>query len=229
MAAVALVILALGTGAHADEPYGRTKSADAPPPPPPPFTWTGFYIGANIGGSWTYGTLTDNFTDVDFDTDHSGFIGGGQLGFNYQIRNLVLGVEWDIDWTSISETGNGVFVPGVGTLQASADMGWITTLTGRVGLTVDKWLVYMKTGAGWVRNSASITNLTTGDVASTSNTNVGWLVGGGVEYAFKANWIARAEYSFLDLSDKASGGLLGSTFTFERDVQMLKMGLSYKF
>jgi outer membrane immunogenic protein len=75
------------------------------PPPPPPFRWSGLYIGGNVGGGWATATLTDNFTGANFDTDHSGFIGGGQLGFNYQIRNLILGAEWDFDWASLDETG----------------------------------------------------------------------------------------------------------------------------
>jgi outer membrane autotransporter protein len=227
---LALAFLTPGGGAQADGPYGRAKEAYVPPPPPPPpFTWAGFYIGGNIGGAWANGTFTDNFTGVSFDTDHSGFIGGGQLGFNVQIRNLVFGVEWDFDWTSISETSNGVIIPFVGTLQASAETDWVTTLAARAGLTLDRWLVYMKVGGGWAHDSASLTNLTTGAVASSNDTRGGLLVGAGVEYAFTSHWTARAEYSFLDLSDRTVTGPLGSTFTFDRDIQMLKIGLNYKF
>jgi hypothetical protein len=100
------------------------------------------------------------------------------VGFNYQISNLVLGVEWDFDWTSIGETGNGVFVPLLGTtLQASADTDWVTTVAARIGPTSDRWLVFFKLGGGWVHNSASITNLTTGAVVSTSDpAAAGWWV-----------------------------------------------------
>ena len=240
--AAAMAVLALSGAAQADGPYKvPPKQVYAPPPPPPPpppplppaFTWTGFYIGANIGGAWANGTLTDNFTDVSFDTDHSGFIAGFQLGYNHQIRNLVIGVEWDFDWTSIGETSNSVFVPGFGTLRASADTDWITTLSARAGLTFDRWLVFVKAGGGWVQNSASITNLDTGAVVSTSRTNSGWLVGGGVEYAFYGlewtRWTAKLEYDFLQLSDRTATGFSGDTFTFERDIQMVKFGLSYRF
>ena len=199
------------------------------PPPSPPFRWSGLYIGGNIGGAWVTGTLTDNFTGASFDTDHSGFIGGGQIGFNYQIRNLVLGIEWDFDWTSLDETGRGVFVPSFGTLRASAEMDWVTTLAARIGLVNDRWLVYVKVGGGWVHNTASLTNLTTGASASASDTSGGFLVGGGVEYAFAPHWTARAEYSFLSLSDRTATGFFGNTFTFERDIEMLKIGLNYKF
>jgi outer membrane immunogenic protein len=226
---VALAVLTLGAGAQADGPYGRASEAYVAPPPPPPFTWAGFYVGGNIGGAWATSTLTDDFTDTILDIDHSGFIGGGQLGFNYQIRNLVIGIEWNFDWTSISETGDGVTVPLVGTLQASADTDWVTTVAARVGLTMDRWLVFMKFGGGWVRSSAGITNLTTGAVARTSDTHGGWLVGGGVEYAFTSHWTAKVEFEALELSDRTVTGPFGDTFTFERDLQMLKIGLNYKF
>jgi outer membrane immunogenic protein len=231
-AAVVAACVTLGVGAaQADGPYGRAPQAYAPPLPPlpPPFSWTGVYIGANLGGAWASGTLTDVGSGVSFDTGHTGFIGGGQIGYNYQIRNLVLGVEWDFDWTSLGETGGGVTVPLVGTLQASADTDWVTTLAARIGLTADRWLVFVKVGGGWVHNSASLTNLTTGAVASTSDTRGGWLVGGGVEYAFTNNWTAKLEYDFLGLQDRTVTGPLGNTFTFDRDLQMLKVGLNYKF
>ncbi len=69
------------------------------PAPIPVFSWTGFYLGANVGGAWSNSTITDNVTGASLSTDNSGFIGGGQVGFNYQVNNWVFGVEWDIDGT----------------------------------------------------------------------------------------------------------------------------------
>lgn len=220
-----MAMLVLAGAARADGPYG-------PGPgrmifePPPIFTWSGFYIGGNIGGAWANSSLSDQATTLTYSTNHSGFIGGGQLGYNYQIRNLVLGIEWDFDWTSIGDTRSGIFFGNA--FQASADTDWITTLSGRVGLTVERWLMYMKIGGGWVHNSASITNLTTGVSASTSNTDGAWLVGAGVEYAFSNNWLAKAEYNYLGLSDR-NVTAAGNTYTWDRDVQMLKFGINYKF
>jgi opacity protein-like surface antigen len=229
VAAVGAVVLANAGAACADGSSGGVTHLYEAPPPPPPFRWSGLYIGGNIGGAWVTGTFTDNFTDASFDTNHSGFIGGGQLGFNYQIRNLVLGVEWDFDWTSLDETGRGVFVPSFGVLRASAETDWVTTLAARIGLVNDRWLVYIRVGGGWVHNTASLTNLTSGVSASASDTSGGFLVGGGVEYAFTPHWTARAEYTLLDLPDRTATGFFGNTFTFERDIEMLKVGLNYKF
>src|SRR5215472_13057970 len=80
----------------------------APPAPPPVivplYNWTGFYIGGNLGGAWTSGTLTDNFTGARFTGNHSGFIGGGQIGYNWQVAPLfVLGVEGMFDGASIGK------------------------------------------------------------------------------------------------------------------------------
>jgi outer membrane immunogenic protein len=222
-----MALLVLAGAARADGPY-----RPGPGPgvmvlePPPIFTWTGLYIGGNIGGAWGSGTFTDQATNLSFTADQNGFIGGGQLGFNYQMRNLVLGIEWDFDWASIDRTHSGLFLAGA--YQASADTDWITTLSARVGLTVERWLMFVKIGGGWVHNSASITNLNTGASLSRSNTDGGWLVGAGVEYSISPHWSAKAEYNFLGLSDRTITGF-GNTATFDRDIQMLKVGLNYRF
>jgi outer membrane immunogenic protein len=163
---------------------------------------------------------------------HSGFIGGGQLGFNYQFTNIVLGVEWDFDWTSLDAIGNGVSTR-IGFLQASANTRWVSTLAARFGVAV--WngvLLYGKAVGGWVDNSATVTNLTTGASISASNRNSGWVVGAGIEWALAAkNLSAKLEYDFLRLDDLTfrPRPFLGDTFRTNRDIQMLKVGLNYRF
>src|SRR5262245_57814815 len=67
---------------------------------PAPFSWTGFYIGGNIGGAWNQSNVTDSFFGLVFNnpSNNGVFIGGGQVGFNYQFSNIVLSVESDFDW-----------------------------------------------------------------------------------------------------------------------------------
>src|SRR5438445_541925 len=79
----------------------------APPPPayaPPPFSWTGFYLGGNIGGAWANRDVIDPFLGVNFGSGNSNgvFIGGGQLGYNWQINYFVLGIEAEFDGAAIS-------------------------------------------------------------------------------------------------------------------------------
>ena len=104
--ACALLSALGGVASAADRPVKAPYSA--PPAPPAYYTWTGFYIGGNIGGAWAHGSVDDSLFGLSASASHSGFIGGGQLGFNYQFSNIVLGVEWDFDGTSLDATGNGV-------------------------------------------------------------------------------------------------------------------------
>src|SRR5258707_14537185 len=103
LGSVGLVVLMATGSANASDLPGPV-SGGLPPPPVvvPIYNWTGFYVGGNIGGAWRHG---DNFTDTIFgvnfdDGDGRGvFIGGGQVGFNYQFFNgFVLGAEFDFDW-----------------------------------------------------------------------------------------------------------------------------------
>ena len=111
LVSTALTVLFAGSALAAD--LRRPAPAYTPPPPPPPvFSWTGFYIGGNLGGAWARGNVSDSLFGLSASSDRSGFIGGGQLGVNYQFSNIVLGAEWDFDWTSLDATGNGRFVPG---------------------------------------------------------------------------------------------------------------------
>jgi outer membrane immunogenic protein len=223
---VGMAFTALAAAAHADGPYYPYGGTYVPPPQH--FTWGGFHLGFNIGAAWADDKLTDNLTGAKLESDRTGFIGGGQVGYNIQVDNLVLGVVWDFDWTSI-DSSKGVVVPGIGTLQSSTDTSWVTTLAARAGVAYERGLFYLKAGGGWAHSSASITNLTTGAVVSASDTDGVWLVGGGIEYAFVRNWVARVEYDFLGLPEKTGTGPLGNTMTFNRDIQILKVGLSYKF
>src|SRR4029078_7062994 len=193
----------------------RRPAYTPPPPPPPVFSWTGFYIGGNLGGAWARGSVNDSLFGLSASSDRSGFIGGGQVGVNYQFSNIVLGAEWDFDWTSLDATGNGRFVPGVGTLQGSANTRWISTLAARFGVVLNNGvLLYGKAGGAWGGNHATITNLNNGASISASNTNSGWVVGGGVEWAIAGNWSAKLEYDFVKLADLnfRPGHLLGSEY-----------------
>ena len=214
------------------------------PPPayvPPPFSWTGFYLGGNIGGAWANRDVTDTFLGVNFNNGNSKgvFIGGGQLGFNWQVSNIVLGLEWDIDGATDNNNTGTVFIPTVGTIQVTSNNRWITTLAARFGVTNGSWLFYGKAGGGWVGNDDfTITNLTTSTsvTGSNNNTNSGWLVGAGIEWAFLPNWSAKVEYNYLGLDDRTfvvpagSPFLAGDTFTqSNRNIQMLKVGINYRF
>jgi outer membrane immunogenic protein len=215
----------------------------APPPPvyaPPPFSWTGFYLGGNIGGAWANRDVLDPVLGVNFNNGNSNgvFIGGGQLGYNWQVNYFVLGFEWDFDGAANNNNSGTVFIPRVGTIQVTSNNRWITTLAARFGVTNGPWLFYGKAGGGWVgSDDFTITNLTTGgSITGSNNSNSGWLVGVGIEWAFAPNWSAKVEYNFLGLDDRRFIAPVGFLFLTgdpfierNRDIQMVKVGINYRF
>ena len=246
----ATTIISLLAGA----PFGAL-AADLPPapapvrapaayiPPPPVFSWTGFYIGGNVGAGWGRGEINDTVGFVNFATsNNASFIGGGQIGGNYQIGAFVIGAEAQFDWfANNSNSGPGVFLPAVGqTIRVSANDRWVTTLAARAGWAVDTVLLYVKGGGGWVgAGNFAVTNVNTGAAValSNSNSNTGWLVGAGVEWAFLPHWTVKAEYDFLGLSNNSwtvavptAVGTFADTFsTRDRNVQMFTVGVNYLF
>src|SRR5260370_11148259 len=138
--AVLSVLLATSMTANAADVYARPYS---PPPYAPPayvaplFTWTGFYLGGNIGGAWAHRDVTDSLFGVNFTNGNNDgvFIGGGQLGFNWQVNYFVLGFEWDFDGAANNNNTGTLFIPSVGTIQVNSNNRWITTLAARFGVT----------------------------------------------------------------------------------------------
>jgi outer membrane immunogenic protein len=176
------------------------------------YDWTGFYVGGHVGGGWTGG-----------DDGQSGFVGGGQVGFNYQVGQWVLGVEGDIAATSIKDSASvTVFVPGVGTgfAHGEASLDWISTFAARFGWTSDRWLVYGKLGGAWAHVSADAFASMNGLTASASldKTFSGWMLGVGSEYALRDNWSVKLEYNMLDFGND-----------FGDKVHVLKGGVNYRF
>jgi opacity protein-like surface antigen len=184
----------------------------------PPYNWSGFYVGANFGAGWTNGSL--NIPDNNFYGGITEFIGGVQAGYNFQAGHFLLGVEGDFDLATFNHPD--LPAPTLG----SVSNHWMSTVAGRVGLVNDRWLVFAKLGGGWVHSSATV-NLPGSPSWEGSSTNGGWLIGGGIEYGFKAHWTVKLEYDYLALSNWNSATV--PAVGLSRDVQMVKFGANYKF
>jgi outer membrane immunogenic protein len=225
-------------------PGGGVRAADmavkAPPPPPiaPAFSWTGFYIGGNVGAGWSRAPITDNFTGLEVGPADSGttFIGGGQLGFNYQFSPFwVIGAEWFFDGVSNNNNATATFLGVNGnTLQATASANWVTTATARLGVTtpyLDHWMLYFKGGGGWIQTQGSLTDLNTGGSISSSDTHGGWVAGVGMEWAFSQNWTARIDYQYLGLEDFTLGpGIVGDSIrVHDASISTWTFGINYLF
>jgi outer membrane immunogenic protein len=233
------VLLGASVGANAADMRMPVK---APPPAPLPFSWTGFYIGGNLGGAWTNTNITEANFGLTFNNGNNAvFVAGGQVGFNYQVGSVVFGVEGDFDWAA---NNNNTTVAVIGPLgdsfTASANDRWMATVAGRLGYAFDRWMIYAKGGGGWVgANGFTVTDLTTGFTATPGNSSTvtGWLVGGGFEWAFANNWSIRAEYDYFGLSGRSftiPAGVIpalgADTFsTGTSNIQMATVGINFRF
>lgn len=213
----ALGIIAAGAASAADLP-SRKGPVAAPVYIPPVFTWTGFYVGANAGYGWG-NVNTNTFTSVG---DLDGFVGGGQIGYNYQMGQFVLGLEADIQGTSIknsADLGGGITgdakVPAFGTVRA------------RLGYAWDRFMVYGTGGFAYSDTKVSLTG--PGGSISSDKWGSGWTVGGGVEWAFAGPWSVKAEYLYVNAKsvDLNFGGVNVSTGDYHYNVA--RLGLNYRF
>ena len=164
MRRLALALLAgtslLGLASVASAADLAIRKAPPPPPPPPIWSWSGFYIGAHVGGAWS--TVESHLVDIGIDqvvipigiplSSHNlnGFLGGVQAGFNWQVGVFVLGMEAQWSWTDQGGTAPCLIV-----FSCSTDTDWIGTFAGRIGVTVDRALLYLKGGFAWSENTYS--------------------------------------------------------------------------
>ena len=203
------------------------------PAPIPVFSWSGCYVGGDVGGAWgSQGVLNTSQLAVAFppvvlsqapaNTTATGgsVIGGGHIGCNYQWTPfLVIGIEGDFSGASLNATGHaqslfgGAAAPG-GSITWSTRLDSIATLRGRVGFAwTPNTLVYLTGGGAWGRTSYSSTDVfffgcPACATTSFSSTSSGLVLGGGLEWApWGNNWIVRAEYLYYSL-----GGATGAGF-----------------
>jgi outer membrane autotransporter protein len=159
------------------------------------YTWSGAYVGGNMGGAFN---TEDINTPIGISaTDPSGVIGGIQLGYNYQFSPWLLGVEAELEWTSAEGTTN--FINPAAALSVTSDHRWYDTLDGRLGYVLGSWLFYAKGGVAWMKADYRLdVNSGVGGSAATSATRTGWNVGTGFEYLLSPRWSVKVEYNYLD-------------------------------
>ena len=219
----------------------------APATVAPIYNWTGFYIGANAGYSWGDTDVDYNFfgiLPITSGTLHpDGFIGGGQIGFNWQTGMFVLGVEGDFAWRS-GATDNSTFgfANGIDFTDFHAEQKWVATGRARLGVASDNWLFYVTGGVAWADfNHSFIERRITGTrpfrQISGSETKWGWTVGAGVEWGF-GNWSLGLEYLYMDFEDHTlsvgadviGGVAFPQSNTIWDDIQhVVRAKLNYRF
>ncbi|UPK40067.1 outer membrane beta-barrel protein [Bradyrhizobium sp. 186] len=180
----------------------------APPPAPVKFTWTGCYVGGHVGGVVSDDrTISSLGATADFSSP--GFVGGGQIGCNYQFASTwLVGAEGRAAWTSLANRhGASVRFPALGNLIVPSQFGlkndFLASATARLGCVyAERWLVYARGGAAWTREKIDDAFIAPVFVVPTDPsatvTRNGWTAGAGVEWAFAPHWSANVEYNYYD-------------------------------
>jgi outer membrane immunogenic protein len=264
-AAIAAVTLGLSLGFSAAASAADVFS-DVPAPayakaPEAPFTWSGFYVGAEAGAGW--GTSTEglnSFADCvgslcvpvpvipnAFGSNYgiNGWHGGATAGFNWQINQIVLGVEGD--WSAADIEGSGTDCGFASQLvlsgSCSTRLGYFATMDGRIGFALDRILWYLKGGGAYGHFSDTIITSATpfsGPSFAATDNRWGVTAGVGVEFAFWQNWSAMFEYDYIDFGSRAlslvnTGGGIFAPLTFNasdtirEQVSVIRAGVNYRF
>lgn len=176
---------------------------------PAVYDWTGAYVGAHAGYSWSKTTASEtpengvwNVRGDSFTADVDGFLGGLQAGYNYQIDSWVLGAELDIGYLDINgdaPTRHSIGVP-FDTI-VSTDGGGYATARLRGGYALDRLLIFA-TGGLIYANLGSEVNDSVASQLHTDETRgqFGWTLGGGLEYALTDAWSVKVDYLYYELN-----------------------------
>jgi outer membrane immunogenic protein len=225
----ALVCFAGGSALAADLPNQKAPPVYMPPPPPV-FSWSGLYIGAQVGYQW--GTSNANLYTPggayveSLPTSSNGVVGGGHLGYNLQVSQFVFGIEGDVEGTSASGSNYGSPLLSSYTTRENIE----GSVRGRIGYAWDRVLIYGTGGVAFGDFQDAYTG--PGGYDSLSTGRVGWTAGGGIEYAVTNNWSIRAEYRYTDFghfNDYLASSLPGDTVGRHVTDNRAEVGFSYKF
>ena len=210
----------------------------APPPPPPVAapSWAGFYIGANVGGASESSFLNDPEPDgiVGNGTrTGSAFIGGGQIGYNWQQGTFVYGLEADMSGLT-SPSALNFASPSNSHYTYGSHVPWLATIRGRVGVTVgDGMTLLYGTGGvaiGRVKAFANECFYSSEPCHDYSATRTGWTAGGGIERMIAPHWTAGVEGLFVDLGSYSASGAGGKCCTTVHDKVLIgRFKVNYKF
>lgn len=246
---VGMVVFGICAGLCAPAAAADLPSVKGPPTfvtPVPAFDWTGFYAGVNAGGGFDHFAFPYNTAgSTRWETGTSGInsggaVAGGQIGFNYELRNLpfighaVVGVEADSDWSGIR--GSNSVIAGPYSVAFGTRFENFGTLRSRIGYDFDRLLLYFTAGFSYatINSNVNVNGLT----GSRTTTRSGWpfhagVIGIGAEYAITNNVTVKAEYLYDFV------GARFEKFTLSPDTEInfgtrsmyhiARIGVNYKF
>ena len=248
-ALLASVAVFAATSAFAADLPSRKSAPAVPYVAAPVFTWTGFYVGADVGGGWTNDKIKSytTATGAPIGTatlNGSGVLGGLFAGYNWQTgSNIVLGLEGDLEATSIAAKKSFAYTYGttavvIGTAPAKESIPYQGSIRARLGYAAGNVLFYATGGLAFAQFNTKYIDVLS--PSSFSSVKGGWTLGAGVEYAFNNNWTARAEYrytQFQNFTDNVNTGNTGNPGNFWSGTSVkhsvnesaVRVGIAYKF
>jgi outer membrane immunogenic protein len=216
----------------------------------PEWNWSGFYAGLNAG----YARSTTVWNDLDgfenaggvlANESNNGFIGGGQVGYNWQFRHAVVGIETDFQYLSGSQNTRLFAFPAGNVGPALHDsIQWLGTVRGRAGLAIDNVMTYLTAGLAYGKARHTLVDqfFNVDPNFDLSSTKVGFTAGAGAEYALDPHWSVKAEVLYVDLG-KTSATITGTAqstppgnpttatgrFDISDTIWIVRAGVNYKF
>ncbi len=263
LSTVALVACtSLASAADLGGPYGYDGSIKDGPYAAPAYNWSGLYFGGHTGlatGEWDGRTQGGNdaqptsggYLDPHKTLDGDGWLGGAQVGYNWQHGSLVFGVEADISWTDLDGHWDGVTDDDGSTSEwdkgYDISLEYFGTARIRVGYAGGRFMPYITGGFAWAKTSGDIssayynqngTNYVGTSYASVDETHTGWVVGAGAELMLASGWTARAEWLHIDLGEEdyhftgktyAGDDWNDDKFPADLTFDVFRIGVNYKF
>jgi outer membrane immunogenic protein len=221
--ATALLLLLSGTALAGAADLAPVYKVPSPVP-----AWSGFYAGLNAGYAFGDAHTALPFNGPAVTSAYDGFIGGGQIGFNWQTGAAVFGLEADIQYADVK----GSEILPATTVSAANTLDWFGTARARAGYAFGSVLPYVTGGFAFGRNAYQFTDITTGNGAGGTATHTGWTVGGGVEFAVREAWSVKLEYLHVDLGEQDT--IRGVPFANEvtpisLKFDLVRAGVNYRF
>ncbi len=196
---------------------------------PVPYDWSGFYIGGNVG--WGFAESNWDVRDDigrlgSFSVNPDGFLGGGQIGFNFDSNGFIWGGEAEFTFGGGSDGG---WFDDAGIYDGRSKVNFLMTLGPKVGIAMDRTLLYVEGGLALADLDHRFREIGV-DSRGSSGTRTGWFVGAGGEYAFDDNWSARLEYNYVDMdSQRFSLIAADERVRIDNYMHVIKAGINYKF
>ena len=188
--------------------------------------WTAFYAGIfgsydSIAAKSTSGSVGDSLTATG-----AGI--GVNVGYDYDFGGVVAGIEAD---AHVSAASGSEACIGSPTQTCGAELNWMATIRGRLGVTMDTLLLYGTAGVAAVNATATVTPPSSGTTGTNTDTYFGWVAGAGAEMALTDAITAKLEYNYAEFGAKTTAvGAFNSQYDVKiAPVHTVKLGLNYRF